>query len=107
MTIEEISIVVNSVLSVLSFFLAAISVITVIVSLKQNGKMIQLNNEQISEMRKEHELSLQPVIIFLDPQFVIEKPRLFYTPPEDEYSITSRFGFRFDAKNISSAVAVN
>ncbi len=107
MTIEEISVVVNSVLSVLSFFLAAISVITVIVSLKQNGKMIQLNNEQISEMRKEHELSLQPVIIFLDPQFVIEKPRLFYSPPEDEYSIISRFRFRLDAQNISSAVAVN
>lgn len=107
MSFNEISLLVNTILSVLSFLLAAISVITVIVSLKQNGKMIQISSEQISEMIKEHELSLQPIVAFSCPQFIVEKPRLFYSPPEDEYKIISRFRFRVEVKNISSAVAVN
>ena len=107
MLLEEINIIISIVLSVLSFLLAAISVITVILSLKQNGKMIKLGNDQLTEMRKEHELSLQPVLSFIIPKFVIEKPRLFYTPPEDEYSISSRFGIRTEINNVSSAVAIN
>lgn len=107
MTFEEISLLVNTLLCVLSFALAVISVITLIVSLKQNGKMIQVSNEQINEMRKEHALSLQPVLFFVNPRFVIEKPRLFYSPPQDEYSIQSRYRFMVEVNNLSSAVAVN
>ena len=107
MTFEETSLLVNIILCVLSFVLAAISVITVIVTLKQNGKMIQATNDQISEMKKEHELSLQPIIEFTHPVFIIEKPRLFYSPPEDDYSIQSRFRFVVEVKNLSSAIAVN
>jgi len=106
MAIEEMSILINAILCVLSFVLAVISVITVILTLKQNGKMIRISNAQISEMRKEHELSLQPVLSFSNPVFFIEKPRLFYSPPESEYSIQSRFGFEIEVKNLSSAVAV-
>lgn len=109
MTLElnEISIIVSIVLSVLSFLLSAISVITVIITLKQNGKIIQVNRDQINEMRKEHEMSLQPIIDFMSPKFCVENPRLFFSPPEKEYSIKSRFGFQFEVNNISSAVVIN
>ena len=55
MSLDEVNLFVGILLSVLSFLLAAISVITVIITLKQNGKMLQLSNDQINEMRKEHE----------------------------------------------------
>jgi len=107
MTLGKITLVINTVLCILSFILAVTSVISVIVSLRQNGKLIQTSNEQLNEMRKERELANQPILAFLNPKFVVEKPRLFYTPPEDEYSILSRYRLIIDIENISSAVAVN
>ena len=56
MSFEEIYLLVNIVLCILSFILAAISVVTIIISLKQNNKMIH-------EMQKEHEFSLTHVSI--------------------------------------------
>lgn len=99
--------VINIILSCLSFLLAVISVVTVIITLKQNGKMIRNNEEQIAEMRKEHIMSLQPVLNFANPVFKIERPRLFYAPPMDEYSIQSRSYFSVEIENITSAVALN
>ena len=107
MNIDIINLIANIVLSSLSLILAAVSVITVIISLKQNNKILQINTEQIKEMRKEHELSLQPVLAFVNPVFIIERPCLFYSPPEDEYSIQSRFDLDAKLTNNSSAVAVN
>ena len=47
----NISDTINIILSVLSFVLALISVVTVI-TLRQNGKMIKNNEDQIVEMQK-------------------------------------------------------
>ena len=107
MTFDEIGLWVNVTLCILSFILAAISVVTVIVSLRQNGKLLKMSSEQLSEMRKERELAIQPILTFSNPRFVVEKPRLFYTPPTNEYSLSSRFRLRMDVENISSAVAIN
>ena len=41
----DIGIIVNIILSVLSFALAAISVITVVITLKQNNKMLEANSK--------------------------------------------------------------
>ena len=103
----NISDTINIILSVLSFVLALISVVTVIITLRQNGKMIKNNEDQIAEMRNEHRMSLQPVLYFSNPKYCLESPRLFYTPPTNEYSIRSRCHFFVDVENISSAVAVN
>ncbi|WP_195409895.1 hypothetical protein [Ruminococcus sp. J1101004_170508_H5] len=103
----NISDTINIILSVLSFVLALISVVTVIITLRQNGKMIKNNEDQIAEMRNEHRMSLQPVLYFSNPKYCLERPRLFYTPPTNEYSIRSRCHFFVDVENISSAVAVN
>ena len=45
--------IVDIVLSILSFLLAAISVVTVIITLKQNKKMIENNSLQLKEMQEE------------------------------------------------------
>ena len=66
----NISDTINIILSVLSFVLALISVVTVIITLRQNGKMIKNNEDQIAEMRNEHRMSLQPVLYFSNTQFV-------------------------------------
>ena len=64
MTFNEISLWVNVTLCILSFILAAISVVTVIVSLRQNSKLLKMSSEQLSEMRKERELAIQPILTF-------------------------------------------
>lgn len=61
MTFNEISLWVNVTLCILSFILAAISVVTVIVSLRQNGKLLKMSSEQLSEMRKERELVIMSI----------------------------------------------
>ena len=81
----NISDTINIILSVLSFVLALISVVTVIITLRQNGKMIKNNEDQIVEMRNEHRMSLQPVLYFSNPKYCLERPRLFYTPPTNEF----------------------
>ena len=97
---------VSIVICILSFLLALVSVVTVIITLKQNAKQIAFNKEQLEEMRKEHMLSLQPVLMFENPVFEIERPRLFYTPPEKKFSIQSRCFFEIEVRNATKAVAV-
>lgn len=96
---------VSLIICILSFVLALVSVITVIVSLKQNAKQIKFNKEQLEEMRKEHQLSMQPVLMLENPVFKIERPRPFYSPPEKEFSIQSRYYFYTDIRNVTKAVA--
>ena len=107
MNYEELSLIINTILCVLSFLLAVISVVTVIVSLRQNGKLIKVSLEQLKEMKKERELSTQPVISISNSLFVIERPCLFYNYLLEDYSISSKFRVRMEVKNLSSAVALN
>lgn len=98
--------IVNIILSILSFVLAAISVITVIITLQQNKKMIENNSQQLKEMQEEYRLSIQPLLEFQNVEFQLERPRFFYSPPEDEYAFLSRYQFKVDLKNISQVPAI-
>lgn len=102
----EISMIVNIVLSILSFILAAISVITVVINLIQNRKLLEANARQLEEMREEHRLSSQPVLELEAGKFFLERPRLFYTPPEDSYDYISRYHYETTLKNVSQATAI-
>lgn len=102
----ETSTIVNIILAILSFVLAAISVITVIISLKQNKKLLESNEKQLKEMRMEHQLSTQPIVFIDEARFIINRPRLFYTPPEDKYSFQSTYDFEAKVSNVSSSVAI-
>lgn len=67
----DIATKVNIVLSILSFILAAVSVVTVIVTLKQNKKLIEQNNQAL-------EASLRPYIsIYLDNITICEQSSFF------------------------------
>lgn len=98
--------IINSILAVLSFILALISIITVIITIKQNEKLLQANKRQLEEMQEEHRLSAQPIITLVNGQFFIERPRFFYTPPEDTYSFLSRYRYRAFLKNVTSSTAI-
>ncbi|MBR3382831.1 MAG: hypothetical protein IKG85_07340 [Clostridia bacterium] len=98
--------IINIIVAVLSFVLAAISVITVIITLRQNKKQLESNERQIEEMRSEHQLSLQPVLVVKDINFRIERPRFFYAPPFDRYSFQSRYYCEGEIINYSNATAV-
>lgn len=98
--------IVDIVLSILSFLLAAISVVTVIITLKQNKKMIENNSLQLKEMQEEYRLSIQPLLEFQNAGFRLDRPRFFYSPPEDEYAFLSRYRFKTELKNISQVPAI-
>ena len=59
----NISDTINIILSVLSFVLALISVVTVIITLRQNGKMIKNNEDQIAEMNIECHCNLYCIFL--------------------------------------------
>lgn len=98
--------IINIILSVLSFILAAFSLIFVVITLRQNKKILESNENQISEMRREHQLSSQPIIILDEESFFINRPRFYYTPPEDKYNFQSTYTFYAKIKNISQAAAI-
>lgn len=102
----DIGTIVNIILSILSFLLAAISVITVIITLRQNKKILKANESQLREMIEEHQLSAQPILILSNNRFCANRPKMFYTPPEDGYSFQSRYVFETDLENISSSTAL-
>lgn len=91
---------------ILSFVLAFISVVTVLLTLRQNSKQIKFNEEQLEEMREEHRFSMQPILMFENPVFKVERPRAFYAPPQKLFSIQSRYFLEIDVKNVTQSVAV-
>lgn len=103
----SISEIVNIVLAGLSFILATISVITIVITLKQNQKMIKATELQLNEMRKEHQFSQQPILTIVSEDFLINRPRLYYTPPEDQYKFLSAYDYNFSVSNVSTAAAIN
>lgn len=85
-----------------SFFVALLTALYVYTTSKQ----IEVANEQLEEMRQERAMHEQPLLVLIDDQFQIERPRFFYSPPEDEYSFLSRYEFSGNVYNCSSYPAV-
>lgn len=72
-----------------SFAVALLTVIYVYASTKQMHVM----KLQLDEMKTEHMLKNQPILVLSKPRFLIEVPRFFYAPPTDEFSFQSRYFF--------------
>lgn len=102
----DTSTIVNLILAVLSFILSAISVLGVIITLRQNKKILESNKLQIMEMRDEHKQSYQPIIAIEHEKIYIKRPQFFYSPPEELYSFQSIYECEVDLKNVSSETAV-
>lgn len=85
-----------------SFFVAGLTIIYVYTTSKQMDFMKQ----QLEQMQHDQRMREQPVIDVSSPEFVIERPRLFYSPPYNEYSFQTRYFFYINASNISEYPAV-
>lgn len=74
---------------------------------------LRMNREvmrgQLDEMRSSRQVQSQPLVIPTKAEFRIERPRFFYTPPDDEYSAMSRYFVKFPISNPTEypAVVVN
>lgn len=86
-----------------SFFVAVLTALNVYTTSSQ----IEVANKQLEEMKYDRAMSEQPLLTVEKMKFSIEKPRFFYTPPEDEYSFQSRYVVTADLKNCSNYPAVS
>ncbi|MDO4834890.1 MAG: hypothetical protein Q4B07_00335 [Clostridia bacterium] len=93
---------VSSVAGVSSFFVAICTAINIFIVSKQ----IDTTSKQLEEMQKERETAQQPLLVVKRDYLEIDKPRLFYTPPSDEYSFLSRYHYSGSLYNASSFPAV-
>lgn len=93
---------VNTISSISSFFVAILTIVYVYTTSKQMDYMKQ----QLSQMQSDHRMSEQPIIDFEKLEFKLARPRLFYTPPEDEYSYLSRYYLNLKICNVSTYPAL-
>ena len=89
--------IVNYISVTSSFSVALLTVIYVYASTKQMHVM----KLQLDEMKREHMLNTQPILILDHPQLIIEAPRFFYSPPNDSFSFQSRYFFVAELVNAS------
>ncbi len=81
-----------------TFFVAILTALNVYITSSQ----IEVANKQLEEMKYERSMREQPLLLLENLKFKIEKPRFFYTPPEDNYSFQSRYFVTTDIKNCSN-----
>lgn len=62
---------------------------------------------QVQEMRSARELQAQPLAIPSACEFRIERPKFFYTPPEDTYSAQSRYTATLGLNNPTAHPTLN
>lgn len=93
---------VDTVSAMSSFFVAVLTIIYVYTTSKQMDFM----KLQLEQMQQDQRLSEQPILDLVSTKFEIERPRFYYTPPEDEYSYQSRYLFFVRIHNVSNYSAM-
>lgn len=86
-----------------SFFVALLTALNVYTTTSQ----IEVATKQLDEMKYERSMLEQPLLLIENMKFLIEKPRFFYTPPEDEYSFQSRYTLTMEIQNCSNYPAIS
>ena len=103
--VEEESLI-NSLSGVSSFIIAMLTIAYVYI----NSKQQQIMTKQLREMEKDRELQSQPLPCIKNIDMYIEKPKFYYTPPNqdtDPYSMHSRYRVLINLQNISNYPAVS
>lgn len=95
--------VLMSIYVVSTFSIAVLTIAYVITSQNQ----LEVMKEQLTESKKSRQLTSQPLPTILPEKFRIEPPRFFYSPPEDRYSIQSRYYANYSIENKGNYPAVN
>jgi hypothetical protein len=83
--------------------IALLTVAYLIVTSKQLGVM----DRQLQEMARTRELEAQPLPYLEITKVFLERPRFFYTPPEDKYEATFRLFVNYRLSNRGAHPAVN
>lgn len=86
-----------------SFFVALLTALNVYTTTSQ----IEVATKQLDEMKFERSMLEQPLLLIDNMKFLIEKPRFFYTPPEDKYSFQSRYTLTMEIHNCSNYPAIS
>lgn len=63
---------------------------------------LSVMNKQLEEMKKERELQHQPLPWISKVKVRIEPPKLFFSPPENEHSVQSRYFCSVIVKNVGT-----
>ena len=71
-----------------------------------NTNQLSTMRRQLSEMKRSREISAQPLPLVNPTEVSLEKPTVFYSPPEKEYSGLSRYHVTCTAANHGSSPAV-
>lgn len=78
--------------------------------LQMQREELQMNRDvmqgQLDEMKTSRQIQSQPLVIPSKCLFSIERPRFYYTPPEDKYSTMSRYHAKFSVSNPTEYPAV-
>lgn len=93
---------ISTIAGISSFFVAVLTALNLYITTNQ----IDVANKQLEEMKLDRALQEQPLITAVDETFVIERPRFFYSPPEDNYSFQSRYYFSAKLNNSSNYSAL-
>lgn len=85
-----------------SFFIAILTVLYVYTTSKQ----LEIMTHQFEEIRTDRIFREQPILNFEEEQFIIYRPKFYYTPPQDQYSFQSVYSYCANLKNLSSYPAI-
>ena len=86
--------------SLLTVFLTSLYVMT---TLDQTSSMVN----QLNEMKLDRKTQQQPLLIPKVEKFIIDAPRLFFSPPTEEYKFATRCHADIIIENLSSIPVIN
>lgn len=86
-----------------TFFTAILTALYVYTTTQQ----IVIANNQLVEMMTDRKTQEQPLVVVDCEMFKINPPKMYYSPPEDEYSFCSQYYYETELKNESSFAAVS
>jgi hypothetical protein len=87
-----------------AFSAFAVALLTTIYVFTTN-RQLSVMQQQLNEMKRNREIMAQPLPLITPIQIVLQKPRLYYSPPE-EYSGISRYHMKCEVNNVGSSPAI-
>lgn len=86
-----------------AFFTAILTALYVYTTTQQ----ISIANQQLAEMKNDRLMQEQPLVFSNCEKFDVCVPKMYYSPPDKEYSYRSQFLYWIDIKNESSFSAIS
>lgn len=84
----------------------AVALLTVAYVITTSGQLAVMN-AQLEQMQRSRDFQAQPLPVTKLTKVEIENPRVFYSPPEDEYSALGRVYAHFQVQNEGTHPAIN